>query len=388
VTAVSDVDVFDDAVLADPFPAFRRLRDAGPVVWMRRHGMWALPRYAEVRAVLRDWETFSSASGVGMTDEVNNRPPALLTSDPPLHTRRRKVPQGELSTRALRPVEQELRERADELVDRLVADGTFDAVGDLAQPYVVSVVADLVGLPEERRSHLLAGSNAGFNRFGPANRHYLDAELAFRRLLDYVQTVAVPGRLAPDGMGARLYAAAGHGHLHLRECASMMLVYVWPSMDTTIAAIASMVRRFALHPDQWDLVREDPGLIPAAFNETLRIDTPVRLFTRVTTREVPMDGLRLPAGTRILVMMGSANRDERRYPDPDRFDVRRNPTDHLAFGHGVHHCVGAPLARLEAGAVIGALARRVSRLTLLDERRHLNNVIHCPGRLAVRAVSR
>jgi cytochrome P450 len=384
VTAVSDIDVFDDAVVADPYPAYRRLRELGPLVWMRRHHMWALPRYAEVRAALRDWQTFSSASGVGMTDEVNNRPPALLTSDPPLHTRRRKVPQGEMSVRALRSVEPELRAKADALVDRLVAGGTFDAVGDLAQPYTVSVVGDLVGLPEEGRSQLLAGSNAGFDRFGPANRHYRAAEPAFRQLLDYVQTVAVPGRLDPDGIGARLYATAGNGHLHPRECPSMMLVYVWPSMDTTIAAIASMIRRFALHPDQWDLVRDEPDLIPAAFNETLRIDSPVRLFTRVTTRDVGM----LPAGTRIMVMMGSANRDERHYPDPDRFDVRRNPTDHLAFGHGVHHCVGAPLARLEAYAVIGALARRVPRFTLLDERRHLNNVIHCPARLMVRPVGR
>ena len=131
-------------------------------------------------------------------------------------------------------------------------------------------------------------------------------------------------------------------------------------------------------------MRDEPDLIPAAFNETLRIDCRAPVFTRVTTRDAGM----LPAGTRVMVMMGSANRDERRYPDPDRFDVRRNPTDHLAFGHGVHHCVGAPLARLEAFAVIGALARRVPRFTLLDERRHLNNVIHCPARLMVRPLGR
>jgi cytochrome P450 len=159
-------------------------------------------------------------------------------------------------------------------------------------------------------------------------------------------------------------------------------------MDPTIAAIASMVRRFALHPDQWDLVRDDPGLVPAAFNETLRIDSPVRLFTRVATREVQVDGLVLPAGSRIVLVMGSANRDERHYPDPDRFDVRRNPTDHLAFGNGVHYCVGAPLARLEAYAVIGALARRVSRIRLLEERQHLNNIIRSPASLTVRVDTR
>lgn len=381
---ISSLDPFDDDVLRDPYPSYRQLRDAGPVVWMSRYGVYALPRYAEVRQALRDWEAFSSASGVGMTSEYNERPGGILGSDPPAHDRMRRVLQGQLSSRALRPVEGELHAKADALVDRLVASGSFDAVRDLARPYVVSVVADLVGLPEEGRSELPASSEAGFNRFGPHNQRYTAAGPGFQRLLDYVTSIAVPGRLAPGGKGAEIYSAAETGQLDLAECPSMMLIYTWPSMDTTINAIASAVRQFAHHPDQWDLVRTDPGLVPAALNEVLRHDSPVQLFTRVTTRDIRLGETALPAGARVMVMMGSANRDERHYPDADSFDIRRDPTDHLAFGHGVHHCVGAVLARLEAHAVIGALARRVSRFTLLEERPHLNNVIRGPESVHVR----
>jgi cytochrome P450 len=380
----SDLDPFDDSVLLDPYPSYRRLRDVGPVVWMRRYDMWALPRYAEVSRALRDWQAFSSASGVGMTREYNERSGGILGSDPPEHDRLRDVIQGQLSPPALREIEDELQARADALVDGLTARGSFDAVRDLAQPYTVSVVADLVGLPEEGRSELLGNSVAGFNRFGPRNQRYVAAEPGFERLLDYVTTVAVPGRLTPGGKGDQLYKAAEAGALHPGECPRMMLAYTWPSLDTSVSAIANAVRQFALHPDQWDLVRDDPSLIAAAFNEALRLDPPVQLFTRVTTRDVDLGDVTLPAGARLMVMMGSANRDERHYPNPDRFDVRRNPTDHLAFGRGIHYCVGAALARLEGHAVIRALTRRVSRITLHHSRQRLHNIVRGPEELHVR----
>jgi cytochrome P450 len=372
---VSDLDPFDDAVLADPYPAYRALRDAGPVVWMRHHDVWALPRYQDVRRAMHDWETFSSAAGVGLAPEFNDLPGGILASDPPEHDRLRRYFHGQLAPRALRTVEDGVRDRADALVDRLVARGSFDAVGDLAEPFVVSVVGDLVGLPPEGRSELLANSAAGFDRFGPPNRRYHEAEAGFRRLIDYATTVAVPGRLVPGGWGTDLYAAGEAGGLDPRECRRLMLVYTWPSVDTSVAAIANAVRQFAHHPDQWDLVRADPDLLPAAFDEVLRYDSPAQVLTRLTTRHVDVGEVGLPAGARVMVLIGSANRDERHYPQPDRFDVGRRPADHLAFGHGIHHCVGAPLARIEGHAVLRALAERVARFTVVDERPHLNNVV-------------
>lgn len=381
----SDLDPFEDQVLLDPYPHYRRLRDMGPVVWMHRYGMWALTRYAAVRRALRDWEVFSSARGVGMTPECNEVPAGVLTSEPPEHSRLRRVLQGQLSGHSLRAVEPVLQSRADELVGGLVGRGTFDAVRDLAEPFVVAATADLVGLPAEGRSELLANSDAAFNRFGPANRRYVASEDRYRRLFDYVASVAVPGRLTPDGLGARLFEAADAGVLDYADCVGMMVVYTWPSLATTVSAIGNAMHQLALHPDQWGLVRDDPDLIPAAFLEALRIDSPGQIFTRAISEAVRIGDVHLATGARVMVLVGSANRDEHHYPDPDRFDIRRKPSDHLAFGHGMHHCAGATFATLEAHAVLRALASHAASLTVLESRQRLNNVIRGPARLLVGA---
>jgi len=151
--------------------------------------------------------------------------------------------------------------------------------------------------------------------------------------------------------------------------------YMAPSLDTTIFAITSAVWLFAQHPDQWDLVRENPSLIPAAMNEVLRMEAPIQDFSRLAISDYNMDGVSIPAGSRAIAFYGAANRDEREYPDPDRFDVRRGPANHLAFGTGPHVCVGVYLARMEMTALFTALARRVRRFSLGDTERALHNIL-------------
>jgi cytochrome P450 len=155
----------------------------------------------------------------------------------------------------------------------------------------------------------------------------------------------------------------------------MMVDYIGPSLDTTVFAISNAVWLFANNPDQWDLVGEDPKLMPSAVNEVLRYDAPTQDFSRYVARDVDMDGVLLPAGSRAIVFYGAANRDERKYPDPDRFDVRRRPGDHLGFGAGPHACIGMNLAQIEMLALFTALAKRVRRFTILEQKPVLNNVL-------------
>jgi cytochrome P450 len=155
----------------------------------------------------------------------------------------------------------------------------------------------------------------------------------------------------------------------------MMVDYMGPSLDTTIFAISNAVWLFAEHPDRWDLVREDPSLIAAAINEVLRIDAPIQDFSRFVEKDVDLDGVVLPAGSRAIVFYGAANRDERKYPDPDRFDVQRRPVDHLGFGAGPHACVGMNLARVEMRAIFTALAKRVRRFEVIEAERALHNLL-------------
>ncbi|WP_238589397.1 cytochrome P450 [Pseudonocardia sp. HH130629-09] len=194
---------------------------------------------------------------------------------------------------------------------------------------------------------------------------------------------AVPGRLDPQGWAAHLYEAADRGEMPHDKCPVMMLDYVTPSLDTTILAITNLVRLFADNPDQWDLLRVDRSWIPHAINESLRLETPVPQFSRVLTEEHEIGGVVLPAGARVALLYGSANRDHRQYPDPTRFDITRCPSDHLAFGRGEHVCVGMHLARLEMGALLEQLADRVHRFEVVSSRPMINNGLRGLARLEV-----
>ena len=381
----TDVDLWADAVLADPYAAYAALRRLGPVVWLSRYDAYAITRYAEARAALQDWETFSSARGVGMDPRLNDRSGrGILTTDPPLHDSRRKVLSAQLVPRAVAPHDAFVVEQAEALVDALVARGRFDAVADLARPYSLGVVADLVGLPQEEREHLIDRATAAFNTFGPANDLLTSSMDGFRDLFTYCTEVAVPGNLTPGGWGEGIYAAGERGDIEADACPGLMLAYVWAGMDTTVNSLAAAVWLFARHPEQWDLVRAEPTLVSSAFNEILRIEPPVQRFSRCTTGAVDIAGTRLPEGARVAVLFGSANRDETHYEHPDRFDVTRNPVDLLTFGRGVHHCVGSHLARMEGHAVLYALRTRVQRFELDDAVWRTNNALHGLERCVVR----
>lgn len=379
-----DVDLWSDAVLVDPYPTYARLRELGPVLHDPLHAAYVLPRYDEVRAVLQDWETFSSARGVGLNERANKMAGrGILTTDPPLHDSRRRVLNAQLVPREVARHHDLIVTSAAELVDELVARGSFDAVADLAHRYSVSVVADLCGLPEDGREHLIERASAAFDTFGPDNARCQAAWTGFFELFEYATEFATPDRLTPGRWGTEIYAAGERGDVEPAACPGLMLAYVWAGMDTTVNAIASAVALFAEHPDQWDLLRSDRSLLGSATNEVLRIEPPVQRFTRAVTRDVVLAGTALPEGARIVVLFGSANRDPRRFPDPDRFDITRNPTDHLAFGRGVHRCVGAGLAQEEVKAVLDRLADRVERFAITERAWRRNNALHGLERLVV-----
>lgn len=373
----TDLDPWAEAVLADRYPVYRAMRDAGPVLWLPRYGVVALPRFADVRAALTDWQTFTSAQGACIDhQQAEAMGETILSSDPPVHTGYRRPLADQLSVAALAGDVAEIEGVAADFVDRLVAAGPVDAVTDLAAPYSVRVVMDLLGLPEEGRELIAPLGERAFNTMGPADARHTDGRAALAELRDV--TYAGVDRLCPGRRGEQL-VQSGH--------AEGLLAYTWPGIDTTVHAVSSAVMELARHPDQWARLRREPELIPSAFNEVLRLHTPVQTFARVTARPAVVDGIGIPAGVRVAVMFASANRDERRYPDPDRFDVARNPTDHLAFGRGVHLCVGLNLARIEAHSLLAALARRVARFELAGEPVwKLNNTLHGLQSLPVRLI--
>lgn len=377
--ASSDVDLWDEDVLADPFPTFAELRTAGAVVWLERYGLAALPRYAEVAAVLADWRRFSSAHGVGIDDGMNAvMGETPIASDPPAHDTYRKPLVEQLSTAALADFAPQVSELAVRYAEGAVRAGAFDAVTDLARPYSLTVIGDLVGLAPHDRDRYPELAERAFNVFGPAGPRTADGLMAVGELIQRTLAAADPGGLLPGGRGEQLCRLG---------LPNLLVSYTWPGIDTTVNALASAVLLFAHHPEQWDELRADRSLIPAAVNEVLRLHAPVQYFTRHVTEDVDVAGVALGAGTKVLVMYGSANRDERRFPDPDRFDIHRRADGQLAFGRGVHLCAGIHLARLEAHALLNGLADRVVRFELAgDPHWTLNNTLHGLRRLPVRIV--
>ncbi|MGH2940892.1 MAG: cytochrome P450 [Solirubrobacterales bacterium] len=376
-TPASDVDLFADDSLTDPYPGYRELRDTGPAVYLEATGAWAVSRFEGVREVLRGRESFSSAAGVALNEGTNqaNRG-TVLSSDPPDHTKLRKVLSSQLSPGSVAELKGPIFEQADELVASLAAQGEFDAIGDLAAPFPVSVVADLIGLPTEGREKLGLWTNRIFDAFGPENARTAAAFPLVGEMFTYMATTASRDNLADGSMGMTIYEAADRGEIEAESCLPLLAAYIGAGMDTTINAIGSAICHLAANRDQWTALRDDPSLAAGAVNEVLRFDSPVQSFSRVATPGADVEGQPIPEGDRVIVLFGSANRDERKWEDPDRFRIDRNPIDHLGFGFGIHRCAGAGLARLEIEAVLTSMASRLESLQMIGEsKRFLNNSV-------------
>jgi len=292
-----------------------------------------------------------------------------------------------LAPRALEEVRARVTEQADELVERLIAVETVDAVTDIAHFLPLSIVSNLVGIPEFGRENMLRWATASFDAMGPIGSRTAPSLSLLGEMTRFMQTDCTPDKLIPGGWAARIWEAVERGDLDPAEPPLLMNDYLGPSLDTTINATANLIWLLATNPDQWEFLRSRPDLVQNAINESLRAETVIQWFSRSVTRRLSVEGLQLPAGARVLVLYGSANRDERQFADPTRFDVTRpNAANHLALGHGRHACPGGHLARIEIRAVLEALLQRVRTIELLGETRVVNSVIRGFASLPVRLV--
>lgn len=365
---VYDGDLYADEVIRDPYPVYAQLRELGPVVWLSQVQVYALPRYDEVASVLRQPKRFVSSRGVSLNERTNRLlVGSTLNSDPPEHDATRAITSEPLLPGALEAIAPRIRRAADGLVAELAQRGRFDAVSDFAQYLPVTIVAELVGLPDEARQKMLTWASATFNLFGPENQRAKAAFDDLRDLKAFLDEYGTPDKLKPGGWAQRIFHVGAERGIPFETCAQLMRDYINPSLDTTISATGQAIKFFADAPDQWALVRERPELIPNAVEEVVRLASPIRAFTRFVAEDSQIAGVPIPQGARVMVMYASANRDERKFADPDRFDVTRDVHDHLGFGSGVHMCMGMHLARLEIVSLLQSLARRVKTIALAGE---------------------
>ena len=382
------IDPFDEAFLADPYAYHPALRDAGPVVWLEPIKCFAMARHAEVQAALKDHETYCSARGVGITDFAVDapmrQPSLLLEADPPLHDRTRALMNRIVSPIALKSLRPIWQAKADALVEALVAQRTFDAVTDLAEIYPMQIFPDTIGLPLEGREHLMPYATAVFNGFGPRNAVYERGMEQAKDAMVWIANVCLRENLSPGGWGAAIYEAADDGLCTEEEAALLVRSFLSAGVDTTVNGIGHLVLALASHPDQWALLRANPNLTKRAFEESLRWDSTVQTFFRTTIRQVTIADAVIPEGSKVLLFLAAANRDPRRWSDPETFDITRQASGHVGFGFGIHQCLGQMVARLEAEMVLNALIPRVKAIRLTDEpKRRLNNTLHAIAHLPV-----
>ena len=370
------IDLYADEAIRTPYPHYRAIRDLGPAVWLPANELWAIGRHEDVRAGLAAHDVLISGNGVAANPTANAMANAnLLASDPPLHNHLRKIVAAPVSPRGLQEMKPRIAASADALIERLIAGDGFDGMTDLAHFLPVSIVSELVGLPEAGRENMLTWAAATFDMLGGTNERQEMALPIVKEMRAYCEREATPDKVRPGGWVAMLYDAARDGLIETEKVPVLMRDYLGPSLDTTIFATGHLLHLLARHPDQWQTLRETPTLIPNAINEALRLESPIRGFTRLAARDYIVGDVTIPKGDRILLLYASANRDERKWKDPERFDIARNVTGHVAFGYGLHICVGMQLARLEIRSILEAMVEKVARIEAGEPELAMNNVL-------------
>ncbi len=374
----------DKRYQADPYPLYREVRDRDPFHRSRLAGGWVLARYADVAAVLKDDRFLADDRKLpfqmkqrqqlikdGLMEPDEALSPSMLRSDPPDHTRLRGLVSKAFTPRTVEALRPRIEAIVQELLDQAATNGHLDVIRDLAYPLPVIVIAEMLGVPTEDREQFKRWSDDAIASFGVASiNNFLRARDAFKELQAYFERVASERRREPreDVLSALLAAEQEGDRLTTEEVFSMCILLLVAGNETTTNLIGNGLLALLRHPDQLALLRADPSLIESAVEELLRYDSPVQATSRFATEEVEINGHAVKPYQQLILLLGAANRDPERFADPDRLDLTRKDNQHLSFSHGIHYCLGAPLARLEAQIALLALLERFPDMRLAADR--------------------
>ena len=352
-------------ILSDPYDTYDRLRTQDPVHRMRLINGWVLTRYKDVDMVLRDHRRFSKNDG--REDEYRS----MLHHDPPDHTRLRSLVSKAFTPRAVRELHPRVERIVDDLLNDLEGKDRFDLIERFAFPMPVTVIAEMLGVPAQDMDRFKDWSNDISLTIEPSLREdqIRRVERASEELYAYFESIIEERRREPqDDMITALLNAENEGdRLTHEELLGTLVLLLVAGNETTRNLIGNGMRALLKHPDQLRKLRDNPDLLDSAINELLRYDSPVQLDGRLVHSDVEVSGHCIRAGQRILCAIGAANRDPSAFAEPEKLDIERSESSHIAFGRGIHHCLGAPLAMLEARAAFSALLDRFSHIELVSE---------------------
>jgi len=370
--SLRDLDPLSPSFLEDPYASFRLLRDEAPVHFVESRKMWIVTRYDDIVAAARNPAVFSSTGGVGY--DWNQRP-MMPMYDPPEHTRMRRIVARHFTPAAINAFKPRVQALVDDIVARALEAGDVDVVNDIALPLSLGTVAELLGIPPSLRAQLrrwsqgtvedLAGGLAPIagRRVDELRREF---NVYLRSLIEERRAALSRPTESIDVITA-LVAAGEDEKLTSRELVAFCVLLLVAGYETTVNAISNGVLALLEHPDELAKLRREPGLLRNAVEEIVRYDSPVLSFFRNTLSDTTLSGQTIPKGSKVMLAFASANRDERKFPDPDVFRIDREPGEHLAYGSGVHFCLGAPLARLQLMGIFGALVQHVGTIEMASK---------------------
>ncbi|MDR5651031.1 cytochrome P450 [Ruixingdingia sedimenti] len=368
---VLDIDPYAEEVMRDPEPFHHQLREAGPVVFLSKYGVYAVGRYDVTHKVLHDHVHFLSSGGIGLTDirkpGALRAPSPISEVDPPQHTQVRAALTKVISPVVLRQWKTSFTEEAGRVVDRCLEKGQVDAVTETVQEFVLNAFTGALGVKMPKANFLDLGE-MNFNQMGPDNEIYRRSMERVAPILDDYQRAFQRESVIPGGFAEKIFEAEDRGEFAPGTGGVQVRSFLRAGVDTTIAGIGETLKHLAQNPAEWEKLKANPGKVKAAFDEAIRLGSPARVIYRVTSGEVDLEGCRLRDDMKVGCFLGAANRDPQKFPDPDRFSVDRETAGvHVALGTGVHNCIGQNIARLEAECILGELVRRVDRIELTGE---------------------
>ncbi|NBM16878.1 cytochrome P450 [Streptomyces sp. GC420] len=377
-------DPWSRSFVADPYPAYARLREAGRAHWFEPSRQWLIPHYADVSALLRDRRLGRTYLHRFTHEEFGRTPPpeehepfhtlnghGLLDLEAPDHTRIRRLVSKAFTPRTVERLAPTVRRIADELVESFVAEGGGDLLAAVAEPLPVAVIAEMLGIPESDRPLLRPWSAdiCGMFELNPGEETARRAVRASIEFSSYLRELIAERREAPgeDLVSALIAANEGGERLSEQEMISTCVLLLNAGHEATVNSTVNGWWTLFRHPERLADLRADHGLLSTAVEELLRFDTPLQMFERWVLDDIEVGGTVIPRGSEVALLFGSANRDPARFTDPDTLDLSRTDNPHITFGAGIHYCLGAPLARIELAASFGALLRRAPGMRLVRE---------------------
>jgi cytochrome P450 len=384
------MNLFSVEMRRNPYPVYDQLRSRSPVFYAEALDLWMIFDYDGVKRALSDPETFSSAA----SPPGSSGPPPewFIFFDPPRHTKQRNLVQKAFTPRVVASLEQSIRKLSRELLDESIQKQPMDLAADFSVPLAVMVIAAMIGIPPKDRERFRRWTDVTLSLSETVTRSDDLARIATEyasvraEMAGYLAGLLEERRREPrDDLLSTLTAAEVDGErLTPQDILGFFQLLLVAGNETTTNLVNNAILCLIEHPEQLARLRADRELLPSAIEEVLRYRSPLQALFRKTTRDVPIGGQTIPTGKLVLPMIGSANRDPKQFADADRFEITRDPNPHIAFGHGIHFCIGAPLARLEAKIALSDLLDRLAHFELASDepwepRKAFN--VHGPARL-------